>query len=234
MTVRAFTSGYDLFHPSETIVWHDYLRADARKHWGDHTEANSAPRSWSALDEASRRKVQRLLCGETIAGFGVGTSRTLEEYEAYAGLSFQRKRAQQYTLDAQIPPNPPQPPDWADRIYAWIVRVNVQRAQLESASFEDPALWYLGIRDDRGTELCRIDVSAASVIALDPAEQQISLVAEFHSGSIPSSWIVWPLSQSKGWLPKVEGHLQDADFAMLKEDDDHAFDESREAAKQEM
>ncbi len=36
MTVRAFTHGYDLFHPCETIVWHDYVRKDAVKHWDDH------------------------------------------------------------------------------------------------------------------------------------------------------------------------------------------------------
>ena len=40
MTVRAFTHGYAFFHPSETVVWHDYLRVDARKHWGDHTDEN--------------------------------------------------------------------------------------------------------------------------------------------------------------------------------------------------
>ena len=27
MTLRAFTSGYDLFHPCNRIVWHDYVRA---------------------------------------------------------------------------------------------------------------------------------------------------------------------------------------------------------------
>ena len=66
MTVRAFTHGYDLFHPAETVVWHDYLRADARKHWGDHTEAEGTRSCWSELDEKSKRKVQRLLRGERL------------------------------------------------------------------------------------------------------------------------------------------------------------------------
>ena len=26
LAVRAYTHGYDLFHPSETIVWHEYTR----------------------------------------------------------------------------------------------------------------------------------------------------------------------------------------------------------------
>jgi hypothetical protein len=37
MTVRAFIHGYDLFQSHETIVWHDYVRKDAVKHWDDHT-----------------------------------------------------------------------------------------------------------------------------------------------------------------------------------------------------
>src|SRR6185437_7520232 len=35
MTVRAFTHGYDFFHPAETILWHDYGRQHTRKHWED-------------------------------------------------------------------------------------------------------------------------------------------------------------------------------------------------------
>jgi hypothetical protein len=53
MTVRAFTHGYDLFHPAETIIWHEHIRADARKHWGDHGDAANVPTPWSKLDETS-------------------------------------------------------------------------------------------------------------------------------------------------------------------------------------
>ena len=41
MTLRAFTHGYDLFHPNEVLVWHDYVRAYAKRHWDDHTEGKA-------------------------------------------------------------------------------------------------------------------------------------------------------------------------------------------------
>ena len=39
LAVRAFTHGYDLFHPGEVIAWHEYTRNYRRKHWDDHTAA---------------------------------------------------------------------------------------------------------------------------------------------------------------------------------------------------
>src|ERR1700679_2635185 len=71
MTVRAFTSGYDLFHPRETIVWHDYGRPRAPKHWGDHVEESNAGRSWQGLDFRSEEKVRKLLAGQPGESYGL-------------------------------------------------------------------------------------------------------------------------------------------------------------------
>ena len=224
MTVRAFTHGYDLFHPAETIVWHDYLRADARKHWGDHTEANSASRTvshlWNELDEKSRRKVQRLLRGEPVEKFGLGHARTIEDYEAYAGLSFKLKKAQLYTVHGKEPPNPEASRNWTESVYPWIVKVIVQRSQLPEGSLDDPTIWYLGIQDDQGYEICRLDITPGELAPLYKSEEQIALICEFPSEAIPAAWTVWPLSRSRGWLRKIGGRLEDGDFAILKDDDE--------------
>lgn len=218
MTVRAFTCGYDLFHPAETIVWHDYLRADAKKHWGDHTEKSSRP--WSDLDEKSRNKIQRLLGGEQVESFGLGGVRTLKEYENYAGLSFKLRKAQQYTVHGEEPPNPDAPPNWTDSIYPWIVKVGVERSQLPHGALDDPALWYLGIQDEKGQEICRVDFTPDKLAPLCESKEPITLICEFLSGAIPAAWTIWPLSRSKCWLPQMRGALQDGDYAILKEDED--------------
>ena len=85
MTVRAFTHGYDLFHPCETIVWHDYVRKNAVKHWDDHTEANKIGIRWSERDLQSKNKIRKLLLGQPVDEFGLGSARTIEEFEEYAG-----------------------------------------------------------------------------------------------------------------------------------------------------
>jgi hypothetical protein len=93
MAVRAFTSGYDLFHPHRTILWHYYLRPRMPKHWNDHP-------NWSVWDNASVRKTRQLLGMSSGKGpykfgaYGLGSIRTLEAYEKYAGISFSRRKAQ--------------------------------------------------------------------------------------------------------------------------------------------
>lgn len=224
MTVRAFTHGYDLFHPAETIVWHDYARVDARKHWGDHTEANRVVRPWGELDEKSRRKVRRLLCGEPVESFGLGGVRTLGEYETYAGLSFAKRKAQLRTVRGEEPPNPEAAADWPENIHTWIVRVKAPRSRLPAGSLDDPAFWYLGIQDDRGHEICRVDIAPEKLTALSGSGEQIELICEFPSEAIPAAWTVWPQSRSKGWLGMIGGVLEEGDFAILQPDEEVSAD----------
>ncbi|HEY0796824.1 MAG TPA: GlcNAc-transferase family protein, partial [Acidisarcina sp.] len=46
MTVRAFTHGYDLFHPHVPLVWHDYIRDSATRHWDNHTADTEGTFDW--------------------------------------------------------------------------------------------------------------------------------------------------------------------------------------------
>jgi hypothetical protein len=220
MTVRAFTHGYDLFHPAETIVWHDYIRAESRKHWGDHTDAADVPTPWSKLDETSRRKVMRLLMGEAVESFGLGGVRTLQEYEIYAGLSFRQRKAQGYTLRGNEPPNPEPDADWPTKIYNWIAKLRFTREQLPEAALSDPMLWSLSILDDEGYEVCHRDVGAAELAQLVGTDGELAIVCEFPSETIPVNWTLWPLTREGQWLRKFGGQLSAEDFAILSNDKD--------------
>merc|ERR1711906_79271 len=35
IAARAFTNGYDLFHPNKALVWHEYTRKNRTKQWDD-------------------------------------------------------------------------------------------------------------------------------------------------------------------------------------------------------
>ena len=57
--------------------------------------------------------------------FGVydfGTVRTLEDYERYAGVSFNKRAVQKYTLDNNIAPNPPMYGDDFDKSFLKIFK----------------------------------------------------------------------------------------------------------------
>jgi hypothetical protein len=88
LAVRAFTWGYDLFHPSEAVVWHFYERTAQPKHWEDH-QATGGPRpAWNERDKISRRRVRNLLLGMATGRYAHGPVRTVSEYEELAGLNF--------------------------------------------------------------------------------------------------------------------------------------------------
>ena len=215
MTLRAFTGGYDLFHPCERVVWHDYVRAYARRHWDDHTSEQKVDREWSDLDQQSKRKVLRLLAGEPVESHGLGPARTLEEYERYAGLSFSLRKGQNYTLRCGEPPNPEAAAGWADEIFTWLVKVVVEASALPVGALEDPSFWYVAINDESGNEIFRRDFARAELETLTGAEPVVTLVCEFDSGIIPVSWSVWPASRSRGWLQRIRGVLAEDDYTIV-------------------
>ncbi|MGF7180311.1 GlcNAc-transferase family protein [Tunturiibacter psychrotolerans] len=219
MTLRAFTSGYDLFHPQETIVWHDYGRPKAPKHWGDHVEESNAGRSWQELDLRSRDKVRKLLAGQPVESYGLGSVRSLEDYEAYAGLLFKLRKVQDYTVRCGEPPNPEAAVDWTGQIFPWMVRITFDRDGLPVAAFDDPELWYVGVQDADHVEIYRRDIPSSQLASLQTAEPKIVLVCEFESGAVPVSWTVWPVSRSLGWLTRIEGTLGDGDYTIVVGDD---------------
>lgn len=218
MTLRAFTHGYDLFHPHQTLVWHDYGRPNAPKHWADHTKTNNVSREWQDLDLHSKQKVKKLLTGQPVESYGLGAVRTLEQYQDYAGLSIVLRKAQEYTVRSEEPPNPQADPDWAGQIFPWMVRITLDRSALPAAAIDDPEFWVVAVKDESGTEIYRVDVPQAQLATLLSEGATLVLYCEFESGTIPASWSVWPVSRSLGWLPKMEGTLKEEDFTIVMEE----------------
>lgn len=106
LSVRAFTWGYDLFHPAEVLSWHYYIRQEGPRHWTDHNGADGG-KAWHAWDRASRRRVTVLLHYPSIGRFRMGPYRTVAQYEAYTGLSFTGRSAIEQTMRGDEPPLPP-------------------------------------------------------------------------------------------------------------------------------
>ena len=71
---RAFTCGYDLYHPHVIVGWHCYDRRSRTPHWDDHP-------AWRRQHSHSLDRMRRLLLGRTRSRYGLGRLRTLAEYE---------------------------------------------------------------------------------------------------------------------------------------------------------
>ena len=227
MTLRAFTSGYDLFHPIENLVWHDYIRAYATRHWDDHAASRpatsaDAPHTFNERDALSQRKVHQLLYGPASDtdsppdSFGLGTVRTREDYERYAGVSFTLQKVQDYTRYGFEPPNPPCAPDWPDRIYTWMVRVTVDAAAVSPGAWDEVTFWVVTIYDEEYREIRRHDFQRSQIRG-DGTEAQLIFICEIQSGIIPAFWSVQPFSRAKGWGSKFQGTLEETDFSIISD-----------------
>lgn len=86
IALRAFTRGYDLFHPHRILGWHLYDRATRVTHWDDHTD-------WMRLEEISCRSLYQLYDNKLFGQYGIGEMRTIADYERFIGMSLIASRS---------------------------------------------------------------------------------------------------------------------------------------------
>lgn len=95
LAARGWTRGWDYYAPHRCVMHHYYVRRVEPKHWGDNG-------SWARTDDASVRRVRHLL-GVSRSGdpsvvegldgpMGLGSARSLWQFEQFAGVSFRRQR----------------------------------------------------------------------------------------------------------------------------------------------
>ena len=104
MAARAFTHGYDLFHPHRWVLWHEYHRPKKSKHWDDHLEPN---KEWFKLDQKSLYRYRVLMGmqkGTIDFGiFGFGKARSFDDYQAYSGVCFAKQGIHKRLLQGKPP-----------------------------------------------------------------------------------------------------------------------------------
>jgi hypothetical protein len=209
LTVRAYTWGYDLFHPPEVLLWHQYSRMGRPKHWDDHVPSLGAKLPWYERDRLSKERVRRLLLNPGVGHLDCGPLRTVAQYEAYAGISFQHRKVQDYTLRRLEPPNPAVAPDWHKSIRRWSGNIEIETSRLPKTALAKAQYWYVGICDSSGFELHRIDLSRD---VLDKVRvsgyESITLQYEVHSEQAPASWMVWSFDEVGRQLGQTGGPVR--------------------------
>jgi len=87
ITLRAYTYGYDVFHPHIVIAWHEYTRKNRVKHWDDDKE-------WWKKDQHSKKYYAQFIenlktttNNNNSNKYGLGTKRSVQDYMKYAKLT---------------------------------------------------------------------------------------------------------------------------------------------------
>ena len=92
IAARAFTHGFDLVMPFAHSVLHLYHSQQpfekVRRHhvWQDH------PEIWTKMDAESKEEYVKIFENREMGEFALGTERTLDEYEEFAGLDFKNRK----------------------------------------------------------------------------------------------------------------------------------------------
>jgi len=210
IAVRAFTWGYDLFHPHKPLVWHEYTRKGRTKQWDDDKD-------WGNKNSHSHLTNRKLfgMDGEKQEGhegkYGFGPHRTLREYEEYAGLLFSRRAIQQDTIDKKYPPNKSiseftSEEEWMDS-FASIFKHCID-IDYKSVPEEDYEFWVVAFHDENDNTIFRKDADQNEIkrIMNDP-DGYGKVWRDFQTAIKPKYWVVWPYSTSKGWCERLTGNL---------------------------
>jgi len=208
IAARAYTWGYDLFHPHLPVVFHEYTRKGRTKQWDDD-------KTWGQKNSHSHLTNRKLfgMDGETQEGhdgpFGFGTVRTLTDYEKYAGILFEKRAIDKYTLDKQYPPNPynfETEQEWKDSFCMMFKHcVDINYSQVPEKDYE---FWVVAFHNDKDETLFRKDADANEIRGmLNDPDKYCKVWREFQTDELPSYWVVWPFSTSKGWCDRITGRL---------------------------
>ena len=206
IAVRAYTHGYDLFHPHKIIAWHEYTRKGRTKQWDDD-------KTWGDRNTNSHLRNRKLFEMDGLEKdiyFGIydfGTERTLEDYERYAGVNFKKRSVQEYTKKNNFAPNPPLYGEEYESSWTRSFKhcINIHRS---SVTEKDYSFWAVIFEDDDGTPIHIEDLNKQQIDTyLNSSKDTFNVWKEFETVRQPQKWIVWPHSESKGWLEKIEGKL---------------------------
>jgi hypothetical protein len=206
IAVRAYTWGYDLFHPHKIIAWHEYTRKGRTKQWDDD-------KTWGDKNSNSHLRNRKLFEMDGLKkdiDFGIydfGNVRTIEDYERYAGISFKKRAVQKYTLDNNLAPNPPLYGVEFEESFLKIFKhcIDVHKGSFTETDYD---FWAVIFEDEKNQPLNRKDILSDEINnMLNDSDEFIKIWRTFDTIKKPAKWIVWPHSSSKGWLDKIENKL---------------------------
>jgi hypothetical protein len=206
IAVRAYTWGYDLFHPHKVVVWHEYTRKGRKKQWDDDPQ-------WVSKNVSCHKRNRKLfeMDGEVkdidFGQYDFGTVRTLRDYEKYAGISFKRRAVQKYTLDNNLAPNPELSDEDFEKSFLRIFKhcIDISYDKVPENDYE---FWVVAFHDDKDETIYRKDADVDEIkrIMSDP-DGYGKVWREFEVSNNPKYWVIWPYSTTKGWCDRITGDL---------------------------
>ena len=101
--LRLWTRGFNFYNPDRLLIFHLYKRVGEANitHWADHAD-------WSERNIRAIARVLALTNGSDLpAPYGLGTARTLQQYQQWSGIDFANRQISAEALAGRFTPPPP-------------------------------------------------------------------------------------------------------------------------------
>jgi glycosyltransferase involved in cell wall biosynthesis len=211
LTVRSYTHGYDMFHPNKIVVWHSTMREEraGRLKWDDDAKLGV---DWWNKQEESRKRIRVLLGSEQdanidLTGYGLGITRTLRDYEKYAGVDFKKRAVQKYTLDNHYPPNPLIQNDelWEQSFMeSFYHLVTIHRHDLPRNNYKHILVAF---DDDQGNAIDVKYITGQELHNFMSTGNPIHYEEYFLTNKKPARVVFWGYTEEDGWVERIEEHI---------------------------
>jgi hypothetical protein len=90
LALRLWTNGYNIFHTNSIPIYHRYnTETDSRLTvWGDEKLETMRLIKWWEYDAESIKRLTSIVTGEDLGVYGIGKTRTLEQYIKFSGIDY--------------------------------------------------------------------------------------------------------------------------------------------------
>ena len=206
LSVRAFTNGYDFFSPYRMVMWHEYTRNYRVKHWDDHGKESVTKKTSGERDVFARNKTRQLFgtqdYGIDMGIYGLGSVRSLHDYEVYGGFDFKKLLIQDYTLKVKEPPNPT---PWEEQFVMNKYDLNLEwdLEFFKKFNSENPKFMTLGVQTAAGVELFRKDFTVENEPAICYLHEN-KFNVKFESQDKPGKIVMYLFDEDLEWSDRYE------------------------------
>lgn len=179
LAVRAFTHGYDLFYPNENLIWHRYDHG-VPLHWDDNPDRHTQ------LHETAVERLRLLLSdrGTGLGPVGLGTTRSLADYEHMAEIDFSKAgegEGEGWSLAGEL---------------------ELDTTAIDfSVSYES---WVFAVLAENDTELGRDDITDHDVLRGSTRTTQLDMP---DLEDRPAKYIIWPVFADGTFGERTEHRL---------------------------
>ncbi len=221
LSARAFTRGYDVYHPTKIFLWHYYERKECKKIWNDHSnevkDQGHIDKAWWERDNESKKRVRHLLGIEIsedcdLGIYGLGNVRTLSEFEYHCGVYFKERRIHPDLMKDNKPSSfekntlPHQ--EWLDLLYSsYHTTLSVSKNELYCGS-TDLLYWQVGVYNKNNEIISLSNLLPDELNNYKKAGSddlyEINIKFKEHIEISPSNIKIFPFRDNNGWGEALE------------------------------